>query len=106
MSPDGHVLHVERTGDPSVLRWVCHRPDLDATPVPPRGSTLDALVGSGHVDVLAVRGGDLLVRFGGGVAQSVVAEVHRAVVETIDNTGWSAPTEESPVSLRPRHARG
>ena len=23
-----HALHVERTGDPAVLRWVCHHPDL------------------------------------------------------------------------------
>lgn len=98
-------LHVERTAEPSVLRWVCHRPDLDATPVPPERSTLTDLQRTGSLSFVVVTNGDLLVGFpdAGLIAdKSVLDAVDRAVVDALDMPGWSAPSGESIVSLRSR----
>jgi hypothetical protein len=60
------ATHVERTDDPAVLRWVCHREDLSASPdgerIPPDGSALARLVAEGRLVGVELRGGDLLLR--------------------------------------------
>lgn len=60
------ATHVERTDDPSVLRWVCHRDDLGASPdgerTPPDGSDLARLVAEGRLVGVELRGGDLMLR--------------------------------------------
>ncbi len=58
-------IHVERTADPAVLRWVVHHPRLDAAPtgrrlVPDR-SALGELVANGSIVSVSVRHGAVLV---------------------------------------------
>lgn len=78
------ATHVERTDDPAVLRWVCHRHDLADSPdgprVPPAGSPLGQLVAGGRLAGVSLAGGDLLVRVAAGVEwPELVAEVHERV---------------------------
>jgi hypothetical protein len=58
-------LHVERTDDPAVLRWIVHDSAVvaagDGMCAPDAASALGPLVGAGHVRSVAVAGGDLLV---------------------------------------------
>ena len=62
----GTRLHVERTGNPAVLRWVVHHADLadagDGTCRPDARSALGGLVASGDVADVCVRDGHVLVR--------------------------------------------
>lgn len=79
------VVHVERTDDPAVLRWVCHHPALatvgTATCVPPATSPLGALLADGRVDEITVEAGDLLVRVAdAGLWHELAPLVHDAVV--------------------------
>lgn len=102
------VLHVERTAEPRVLRWVCHRPDLDQTPVPPRGSRLASLVDDGTVEFIVVTHGDLIVAFPSTADLTdgaSVASVHRAVAESLTMPGWAPRSDESSVALRRRATR-
>ena len=58
-------MHVERTADPAVLRWVCHLRRSMAVP-PDRGSPLGALLASGRLADVRCDGGDLLITVGPG----------------------------------------
>lgn len=101
------AVHVERTSSPEALRWVCHRPDLDETPVPPRGSALEQMIDRGIVSAVALRSGDLIVRFPQPVDSAgpdTVAGVHRAVVDALRYRGWSTPADSTAVSIRTRAA--
>jgi hypothetical protein len=88
------ATHVERTDDPAVLRWVCHRDDLAASPdgprVPPTASPLGELVTGGRVAGVSLAGGDLLVRAAAPAAWTeMVAEVHeRVVAELVSDAEW------------------
>jgi hypothetical protein len=88
------ATHVERTDDPAVLRWVCHRDDLAASPdgprVPPAGSPLGELVADGRVAGISLDGRDLLVRAAAPAEWTeMVAEVHeRVVAELGSDAEW------------------
>lgn len=105
MSESARTLHVERTTEPTVLRWVCHRSDLDATPVPPPGSMLSTMVDAEVLEVLTVTHGDLLVRLTcpDDVADvALVGGIHRTIGEALAMDGWSAPSGVTCVDLRRR----
>lgn len=105
MTDPARTLHVERTSEPTVLRWVCHRDDLDGTPVPPRESLLSTMTQTGVVDVLTITHGDLLLRFPNveDLADgALLGGVHRAVGDALAMDGWAAPSGESAVRLRHR----
>lgn len=94
------ATHVERTDDPAVMRWVCHRADLDASAdghrVPPHGSPLGDLVDQGLLAGVELRGGDVLLR--SPEAQDwplLVTRAHEAVLcELASEQSWltSTPT--------------
>jgi hypothetical protein len=103
------ATHVERTDDPAVLRWVCHRDDLAASPdgprVAPAGSPLGELVADGHLAGVSLAGGDLLVRVAAGVEwPELVAEVHeRVAAELGSESAWLLDAPEGQVvELRAR----
>jgi NFU1 iron-sulfur cluster scaffold homolog, mitochondrial len=74
-----HPLHVERTADPTVLRWVCHLRHPMTTPLE-RGSPLGDLIDSGRLADVSADGGDLLVTVGvGGWSQHLIRETNDAV---------------------------
>ena len=105
MTRPAPVVHVERTAAAEVLRWVCHRSDLDATPVPPPASELTALMRDGVVASVTVLAGDLLVRFPEAVEvddADALAAVHRAVVDALGVDGWTAPSGLTDVTIRTR----
>lgn len=62
---DVRRLHVERTADPSVLRWVAQHPSLAAAApgqrVVPRTSGLGELIAQGSIGKVVLRNGDLLI---------------------------------------------
>lgn len=103
------ATHVERTDDPAVLRWVCHRDDLSASPdgerTPPDGSGLARLVADGRLIGVELRGGDLLLRAAepadwGGLA----AEAQEAVLaELASGARWllEGPAADRPAPDRP-----
>lgn len=106
---DPNRVHVERTASPTVLRWVCRRPDLDHTPVPPTGGRFDRLFADGTVVSVDVARGDLLVAFGSPAAvadRAVVARVHDAVVEALGSPEWRAGGAEAGVEIRRRATMG
>jgi len=79
-----HPMHVERTDDPRVLRWVCHltrpvgtRPDPD-TP-------LGALLAAGRIVAVRVDHGDLLVTSGPeGWTRTLVEATNDAVRQAVE----------------------
>lgn len=107
MTDPVRTLHVERTAEPTVLRWVCHRVDLEPTPVPPPDSLLSTMIETGIVEVLTITRGDMLVRFTGvdDVADpTLVGGAHRAIGEALAMDGWSAPSGVTCVDVRPRRS--
>ncbi|HMR97109.1 MAG TPA: hypothetical protein PKE05_16355 [Microthrixaceae bacterium] len=105
MTDPARTLHVERTADPTVLRWVCHRTDLDDTPVPPPDSLLSTMIEAGIVELLTIIGGDLLIRFvdvDDVADHTIVGGVHRAVGEALPMGGWSPPSGVTCVEVRSR----
>ncbi|MBS1838796.1 MAG: hypothetical protein JST64_13970 [Actinobacteria bacterium] len=107
MSESERILHVERTTEPAVLRWVCHRSDLDATPIPPPGSLLSTMVEAEVLEVLTVTHGDLLVRLTcpDDIADvALVGGIHRAIGEALAMGGWSAPSGVTCVDVRRRRS--
>ena len=92
------ATHVERTDDPAVMRWVCHRADLDASAdghrVPPHGSPLGDLVDQGLLAGVELRGGDVLLQVpDAGAWPALVAQAHEAVVTEL-STGQTWLTDE------------
>jgi hypothetical protein len=84
------ATHVERTDDPTVLRWVLHRDDLTASPdgprVPPPASPLGELVAEGRVVDVTLLGGDLLVQAADAAEwPELVAEMHDRVLAELDS---------------------
>ncbi|MGB5757575.1 MAG: NifU family protein [Acidimicrobiales bacterium] len=65
-APQPRRIHVERTPEPAVLRWVCHHPALDsATPgrrQPEGEGPLGALIAQGSITEIVAGGGDVRVR--------------------------------------------
>ena len=59
-------IHVERTDDPAVMRWVLNHPGLDSAARgvrrPPPSSPLGALVAAGSVAGVVIRQGDAFIR--------------------------------------------
>jgi hypothetical protein len=107
------ATHVERTDDPAVLRWVCHRDDLTASPdgprVPPAASPLGELVADGRLAGVSLAGGDLLVRVAAAAEwPELVAEVHeRVVAELGSESAWLLDASEGQVvELRARADSG
>jgi Fe-S cluster biogenesis protein NfuA len=82
------AVHVERTGDPAVLRWVCHDSPVRASPPGPRrpdaGSPVATLVAEGVVTGVWVYDGDVHARLATpAAAADVVRSVHAAVVDAL-----------------------
>lgn len=99
MTDPALAIHVERTASPGVLRWVCRRPDLDGTPVPPSASQLERLISDGVVTSLAVRDGDLLLHVAPDTTSNV-AHLHDAVVDALRIGAWLSPPEWTRVTIR------
>jgi NFU1 iron-sulfur cluster scaffold homolog, mitochondrial len=80
------ALHVERTGDPEILRWVGHHPQmLDATPglrvpTPNDTSPLAQLMHRGSITEVFANQGDLLIRRGVNEQWNVLAVVLREAI--------------------------
>jgi hypothetical protein len=103
MTEPALTIHVERTAADDVLRWVCHRPDLEPTPVPPSGSLLEGLIRDGVIDRVEVQSGDLLIRFvdhDDRRERDILDAVHRAVTDALRDPNWSAPTGLTAVTIR------
>ena len=98
-------IHVERTTSAETLRWVCHRPDLDATPVPPDDSDLATMLSDGDIESVAVHHGDLLIRFRHNGDPDKLAAVHRAVIGALRYGQWTAYLGLTTVTIRARDAR-
>ena len=78
-------IHVERTGDPTVMRWVCHRVDLGSPGIRcPSNTDESALAGLHHRnEIVGIRtiDGDLLVSAPDTSSwSSLAARVHDAIV--------------------------
>jgi Fe-S cluster biogenesis protein NfuA len=108
---DPLALHVERTADAGVLRWVCH--GVDPGPVGPRrpepGSAVARLVADGTVTGMWVEGGHVHVRFGRGTAGTDdVGRVDQAVRAALgDRAAWLvAPGTPSLADLQALVDRG
>lgn len=88
------ATHIERTEDPAVMRWVCHRADLDAAAdgrrVPPTGSPMGHLVEAGLLTGVELHGGDLLLRAPQPEDWSMLAaRAHEAVLaELASDATW------------------
>ena len=86
-------MHVERTDDPAVMRWVCHDDALAASStgrrVVPDDSPLGWLVADGSLVDVTVRGGDVLVRAGSPDSWSTLAPVvqDRLALELVAKDG-------------------
>jgi hypothetical protein len=83
-------LHVERTAEPSVLRWVVHDADVagagDGVCWPEAPSALARLTVAGTVRTVAVERGDVLVEMGHPAS---VAAVHAAIIADLGSrAGW------------------
>lgn len=61
MSGEARPLHVERTPDPAVLRWVCHEPSLTSGRLVAGPSPLGRLIDSGVVESVEADRGDVLI---------------------------------------------
>lgn len=102
------AVHVERTGDPTVLRWVCHDPALVAAGsgacTPPATSPLGALLAERRIMSVAVEAGDLLVRApDAGDWTELAPLVHDAVVAELGAgagiAGSVRPADPEPPSV-------
>lgn len=103
MSPSEHdttavAVHVERTSDPRVMRWVTHDPRLAATPDGRRCPSLISALGRLHVggviNSVTIVGSDLLVGIDDAQRWTeVVGAVHAAVVDDLATGGawWDEP---------------
>ena len=101
------VVHIERTPDPAVLRWVVHEPAL-GSPVarraePPVGSVLGALLAEGRLVEVVVAAGAVEVSAAdaddwaalvGMVNDELVAELGRRV------GGLLSPAASAPIGDR------
>jgi hypothetical protein len=103
MTEPAVTIHVERTTNAEVLRWVCHRPDLDRTPLPPPGSALRRMIDDEVIACFAVTSGDLLIGFqqpDDMVDPEELAAVHQAVTDALGDPNWSGGTGTTAVSIR------
>lgn len=98
-------IHVERTGDPAVMRWVCHRVDLGSPGLRcPPSTDKSALAVLHHrneiVDVRTIDG-DLLVTAPRAASwSSLAARVHDAIVtELAMRTNLAPWLTEAPTTL-------
>lgn len=97
-TPPDRPIHVERTDDPAVLRWVLHHPALAAAPSgrrrPPPDTPLGRLIADCSITDLAVRGGDALIRTTDPTRWPTIApRVQAALLATLDQlddgtAGW------------------
>jgi NFU1 iron-sulfur cluster scaffold homolog, mitochondrial len=98
------ALHVERTGDPEVLRWVCHHPDILRStpglrfPKPGDASPLAVLLLASRVVEVFVSGGELIVRKASTESWSTLAPIVReALLREFDAVPeWLTSVTESP----------
>lgn len=82
-------IHVERTADPAVLRWVVHHPRLAAAPagrrLVPDDSPLGELIADGSIVSLSVRNGAVLVTSSDPAMWGVLApRVQAALLSELD----------------------
>lgn len=102
--------HVERTGDPCELRWVCNHGGLAASPSgwrrPDAKSRLAALVDDGTLAGLRVVEGNLHVRAVDATAWARMAPtVHDAVVADLArDAAWLTTPVDAPAGSAARHA--
>jgi len=108
MTEPALTIHVERTANADILRWVCHRPDLDATSVPPPDSALGRMISDADIVGVAAQSGDLLIRFPHRDDRDdpdKLAAVHRAVIDALRRNQWTAHTGLTNVTIRARSTR-
>jgi NFU1 iron-sulfur cluster scaffold homolog, mitochondrial len=87
------AIHVERTGDPASMRWVCHRHDLGSSGIrqPSREDTtpLASLYRSGEIVGIRTICGDLLVTADASQWRALAPRVHAAIVaELLSIPAW------------------
>lgn len=92
------LIHVERTDDPAVLRWVLHHPTLASAPSgrrqAPPGSSIGRLIADRSITDLAIRDGDALIRTTEPARWPTVApRIRAALLATLDQledgtAGW------------------
>ena len=104
----GPAVHVERTGDPALLRWVCHQPGLGEPgvrwPGPSDVTPLARLVHDGALVGVRVLEGDLLVTASCASRWASLAPVvHDAILlELTELPGWLTKPPESFENLSDR----
>ena len=92
-SPDARPapsVHVERTDDPAVLRWVCSSPSLHAVAQGQRHPPWSRVAALASVAEVAVVAGALVVRLHDGADWAAeVAAVNDAIVDSLrDRAQW------------------
>ncbi|MEZ5298295.1 MAG: hypothetical protein R2697_19090 [Ilumatobacteraceae bacterium] len=103
-------LHVERTADPAVLRWVVHDPTLAEAGDGPRAVVGDGALAAVIADVTAldvsVRRGDVLVRVADPAAWPRLAStVHAAIATDVAARAPWLTTREATVTPSPSARR-
>lgn len=88
-APPNRLIHVERTDDPAVLRWVLHHPTLATTQSgrrhAPPDSPLGQLIADHSITDLAIRNGDALIRTTEPARWPTIApHVQAALLATLD----------------------
>jgi Fe-S cluster biogenesis protein NfuA len=101
-------MHVERTDDPTVLRWVCHLTRPFRLPPDP-DSALGALLATGRIAAIDADRGDLIVASGpDGWSRDLVATTNDAVRRTLetlddeterDDCGGASPPPGTPPTI-------
>ncbi len=105
MTGRARPIHVERTDDPAVLRWVLHHPMVVAAPVGrriiPPGSPLGQLLADDSITEVVIRHGDALIRIDDPRQWATLAPiVQSAILQELDdldatNDHWILDTEAS-----------
>ena len=82
------VVHVERTDDPAVLRWVCSEPSLASVAPGRRRAPSDGALG--RVTEISVADGAVTARLDDAAAWSAIApDVNAAMIEALRHrAGW------------------
>ncbi len=89
--PTGAIrVHVERTEDPSVLRWVTH--DVTFVASASVDDPLGAMIVAGDIDDVRTLDGDVFIECRAGWTPQKTAAVHRALLTELEGACEAVPT--------------